>query len=414
MSCSSKSRFLPALRPAQPSPPEAVTGRPAAAYHLGLGDQRPSAVISSQCFQLPASKKHKEASTFTTAEGDAVRPFKAPRRQPRSLSRHEATVLPPSELPDSSQPFFSLTEQELKQLRRTMGKGPRYNGFSNITIARSLNNLGRGWDGYLQAKKKAEQECTMDEFWRKFSPELTTILSATPAQIPTGALLLEHAALAAQNNHTRCVGMLQPENVAEIQQLRLRSPLSGLHNSGLPGPPERSSFDSKSAQIPSRSTLVPETDPQVCLQGGSAPVQSSRPKRVLHRPDYRIPPPLESSPEPPSSPESPTRTPSPTPRQVYDGIQPRFVQFSCEWEGCQATLSNLETLQKHIRIVHVGVQGGSVSSCQWGGCGARLSGTAETPNGLDDHFVTTHLTPLAWRLGDGPKCHGAVAKSSSG
>lgn len=141
----SKARSLPALRPDQTSLPAAMRGRPTAlqvsqlrsSYRAPHGFQLkdeaeiqspsklPSIGINSHRFPFPAVTKHKEASTGD--EVCAARPSKAPRLLPRP-SEDEFGILPSSEVPGkatsasalaTSQPFFSLTDQELKQLRRS-------------------------------------------------------------------------------------------------------------------------------------------------------------------------------------------------------------------------------------------------------------------------------------------------------
>ena len=222
---------------------------------------------------------------------------------------------------------------------------------------------------------------------------------------------METAALAAQNNYTASVGRLRPEYAAEIRRLRAESqsrlPDSGLTCLG------SGSYDSMTVRLPSFSPSVPEADLQSRQEGSFEPVPVSRPKRVLQRPDYRIPPLFESSPEPPSSPDLPPRMPSPTPREIYDRAQPKFIQYPCEWNGCKAVLKNLGTLQNHIRIVHA-EEARDTLCCRWGYCGSNTPTTYESAEGLENHFETAHLEPLKWRLGDGTKGQEFVAKAPSG
>ncbi|KAH8755377.1 hypothetical protein F5883DRAFT_571181 [Diaporthe sp. PMI_573] len=90
-------------------------------------------------------------------------------------------------------------------------------------------------------------------------------------------------------------------------------------------------------------------------------------------------------------------------------MQPKFIQYRCEWKGCKASLNNLETLRKHIRIVHAEEVQRKLC-CQWAVCGTRFFRTHEPPKDLDNHFATAHLPSLEWRLGDGPQCRGVVTK----
>ena len=166
--------------------------------------------------------------------------------------------------------------------------------------------------------------------------------------------------------------------------------------------------------LPEPTSTVVETVENFRLRNASKGkpdlVPSSRPRRALQRPDYRIPPLLESSPEPPSSPNLPTRSPSPTPQEiynkVYDKAQPKFVQYPCAWHECKASLINLETLEKHIRIVHA-EEASETLCCRWEICGRRY----RSPEDFDKHFESAHLVALKWRLGDGHRSQGAVAKA---
>lgn len=436
----SKARSLPSLRPGQFPPPAASRGKP-----IPLGDSRlyPSSTKahpsqlqnatesqrlpkptstgaqSPNYLQQTTSTKRKEASA--SEELNPTRPSKAP-RLPGISSTDEFGPLSPSlgpshasfgSAPPTSQPFFSLTKRELKRLRRSMGKGANYNQFRDITVARELDRLGRGWDGYLRAKDKAKEAGKTDDFWRHFGLELNAVLSTT--QFRPGAISIETAALTAQSSYTASIGRMRPELAAEIRRMRARSQ-SNPPDSG-PAGPDSDSCDSTIVRLPS-SSPVPEAGSQVRQRRSPDPVPASRPRRVLKRPDYRIPPLFESSPEPPSSPEPlsspdlPPRVPSPTPREIYDRTQPNFIQYPCEWKGCKASLNSLKTFQKHIRIVHA-EEARDTLRCGWGICGTNTPGAYESPEDLENHFQTFHLEPLKWRLGDGHKSDGIVAKAPS-
>ncbi|KAK4656150.1 hypothetical protein QC762_308750 [Podospora pseudocomata] len=117
----------------------------------------------------------------------------------------------------------------------------------------------------------------------------------------------------------------------------------------------------------------------------------------------------------------PGRKPAQTARDQYKKLNPKFPVFICEWEGCPAQLHNLETLRKHIFIVHgqpeVPPAPSSSSSavagpdekhsddglivCKWAKC---IS--SPTPRFQDDfrtHVEEVHLVPFAWHCGDGPQ-----------
>lgn len=429
----SKARSLPSLRPGQLPSPTALRGKP-----TPLGDSRlqPSStkahtsqlkkVAESQSLPKPTSTdaqtpdylqlitsiKRKEAST--SEEINPTRPSKAP-RLPKISSKDVPWPLSSSPVPShdpfapapsTSQPFFSLTKQELKTLRRNMGRGASYNHFRDITVARALDRLGRGWDGYLRARDNAEEEGKTDNFWRHFSLELNTVLSTR--QFPPGSISIETAALSAQSNYTASTGKMRPESAAEIRRMKARS-RSNLPDSG-PAGPDSDLCDSTIVRLPSCSPPAPDAESQVRQRGSPDPVPVSRPRRVLKRPDYRIPPLFEGSPEPPSSPDPPSRTPSPTPREIYNRTQPKFIQYPCEWNGCKASLNNLKTLRKHFRIVHA-KEAKDTLPCDWGICGTNTPRMYESPEDLENHFKTFHLELLKWLLGDGHKSDGVVAKA---
>ncbi|KAG8167543.1 hypothetical protein KVR01_003232 [Diaporthe batatas] len=413
MSCSpSKARSLPALRPDQSSPAAALKGRPTAlqlphsqsdlrvSYGFRLQGKTETQISRSSTpsgyhsHYLPVTAVTKHAEAAASGQAGDTRPPKIPKL--RSLwPKDDAETLDSSKIqyplatsgpnPPTGQPFFSLSEEELKQLRRKMGKGPGYKSFRYLTVAKSLKDLGRGWEGFLRAKDKAEKDNTINQFWHNFSSELNTILSTT--RFPVGALSLEIAASAAQSNYTESTGSLQPEYKAEIQRLKTKFRPSVL--------PSWSSGDSTVAHVPPFSTLAPEWKPQLFQQERPDPVSNSRPKRILERPNYRELPLLESSPEPRFSPELSPLTTSPTPRELYDSIQPVFIQYPCEWNGCKAVLNNLETLRKHIHIVHwQAEEAEGTLCCCWGSCGTGSLRVFKSIKDLENHSAAAHLTPL--------------------
>lgn len=422
----SKARSLPSLRPHKVSPLAASRGRSttfkASQLHPSSRETHNFYLQSATETQrlhkptptpTPIATKRKDVST--SVDPNPTRPSKAPRGPSGSFQEISSPVPsspsrghnPFASASTTSRPFFSLTRRELKTLRRSMGKGASYTQFRDITVARALDRFGRGWDGYLRAKEKAEQEGKTDEFWRHASLELNNILSTTRFQ--PGAISIETAALAAQSNFTSSVGRLRPESAAELRWMRAKL-CSNIVDSGLAGP-DSDSCDSTIVWPTSRSSPVPEADSQVRQRGSPDPVPVSRPKRNLKRPDYRIPPLFESSPEPPPSQDVPPKMASPTPRQIYDRTQPKFIHYPCDWNGCKASLKNVETLQKHIRIVHA-EEARDTLCCRWGNCDTATPRTYESSEDLDKHFEISHLEPLRWRLGDGQKSHQVVAKAS--
>ena len=96
----------------------------------------------------------------------------------------------------------------------------------------------------------------------------------------------------------------------------------------------------------------------------------------------------------------PSRPPSPSPREIYEGLGFKFVPFLCEWRGCKAELHNLETLGKHVEVVHCGR---GQDACLWGKCAEGSSARFGSAEELEGHVKEVHLVPFAWHVGDGPK-----------
>ncbi|CAG8959278.1 hypothetical protein HYFRA_00013047 [Hymenoscyphus fraxineus] len=116
--------------------------------------------------------------------------------------------------------------------------------------------------------------------------------------------------------------------------------------------------------------------------------------------------------------------------KLIEGPEPYFPVFYCEWKGCPAELHNLDTLRKHLHVLHK--QRDKVTGmipCMFRKC--ANSHTAETNafniegqashaaegstlphsspvvfrkrSDWKEHLEKEHLTPIAWHLGDGPQ-----------
>ncbi|KAK3683802.1 hypothetical protein B0T22DRAFT_468861 [Podospora appendiculata] len=105
----------------------------------------------------------------------------------------------------------------------------------------------------------------------------------------------------------------------------------------------------------------------------------------------------------------PPKAPSPEPRQIFLSLRPRYVPFYCEWAGCPAELQNLETLRRHIFIVH-----GDAETCQWASCAARSDPPLDLPTDavFQDHVDKAHLLPFVWHVGDGPRNSDSLDKAA--
>ncbi|PHH89844.1 hypothetical protein CDD83_5111 [Cordyceps sp. RAO-2017] len=99
-------------------------------------------------------------------------------------------------------------------------------------------------------------------------------------------------------------------------------------------------------------------------------------------------------------------------------MRPQFVDFICEWAGCRAELHNLDTLRRHVYVVH----GRHALRCRWGRCGAAaevedgkeepVAAAAADPDEFRRHVEERHLVPLAWHVGEGPQ--NSIAGKGSG
>lgn len=87
------------------------------------------------------------------------------------------------------------------------------------------------------------------------------------------------------------------------------------------------------------------------------------------------------------------KPPSPPPQYIYRQLKPRFYVFMCEWKGCNAELHNMDTLRRHLQVVH-----GGGKQCFWRKCTGH-----ETHKNLRVHLEEKHLVPLSWHVGDGPQ-----------
>ncbi|KAJ5811299.1 hypothetical protein N7474_007600 [Penicillium riverlandense] len=72
--------------------------------------------------------------------------------------------------------------------------------------------------------------------------------------------------------------------------------------------------------------------------------------------------------------------------------------FACKWTKCPAELHNLETLNRHIVKLHIP----NNIKCGWEGC-KRQDGLPA--NELWKHVQESHVSAVAWKLGDGPRIH---------
>ncbi|KAK1594983.1 uncharacterized protein LY79DRAFT_511670 [Colletotrichum navitas] len=97
----------------------------------------------------------------------------------------------------------------------------------------------------------------------------------------------------------------------------------------------------------------------------------------------------------------PPKAPSPQPRTIYEGLNPHFIVFICEWEGCRAELHNFATLRKHVLVVHARAE---PFACRWAQCAEQQPAHIfSTSAHLKSHLEGLHMPPIAWQVGDGPQ-----------
>jgi hypothetical protein len=97
----------------------------------------------------------------------------------------------------------------------------------------------------------------------------------------------------------------------------------------------------------------------------------------------------------------PPKQPSPPPVDLYHRTDNPFVAFLCEWAGCRAELHNLETLRRHVYVVHAE---SGWRRCFWGMCKDKEPPLALIDReAFDRHAEEAHFVPFSWHVGDGPR-----------
>lgn len=160
-------------------------------------------------------------------------------------------------------------------------------------------------------------------------------------------------------------------------------------------------------------------------QNGGGPSSANRPVRK----------PKSSSAGPSQEPRRRGRPPKPpdlTIREWFLQSEPKYLTFDCEWQEdnlqgkltqCPAELQNMDTLRKHVFLIHSNTE---PLVCRWGPCGNKLAQTMESeenaasgvkyqqqqPEQFEDeeafraHVEKEHLERYVWQMGDGPQNKG--------
>lgn len=92
-------------------------------------------------------------------------------------------------------------------------------------------------------------------------------------------------------------------------------------------------------------------------------------------------------------------------RDLYLKSKPSYMTFLCEWQNpapygcCPAELQNMETLRKHVYLIH---SRPDPLVCQWGKC-AKQEAQKQYANEKTflAHIEREHLVPYQWHMGDG-------------
>ncbi|KAF7717755.1 Zinc finger C2H2 type domain-containing protein [Penicillium ucsense] len=184
-----------------------------------------------------------------------------------------------------------------------------------------------------------------------------------------------------------------------------------------PPPPPRDQEQGASAPVPRSYTPAATAKPK--SKGQSASQEAAPPRtpskaapRVSQSPRGTIPrqsPLPKELPEPlviiPTSPQAmapPKRGPGRPPksdRKIEVAIDnrpaPQYQVFRCQWTGCEAKLHNLQAIQTHMLGVHIPRH----IVCAWEDCADK---TPRAAADMWEHVDGEHITPMAWKQGDGP------------
>ncbi|KAG6004798.1 hypothetical protein E4U21_000754 [Claviceps maximensis] len=128
----------------------------------------------------------------------------------------------------------------------------------------------------------------------------------------------------------------------------------------------------------------------------------------------------------------PPKQRSPSPRELYHRVRSPFLVFLCEWDGCKAELHNLDTLRRHVHVVHGPGHDRHRHrhrhrqpqpqqqqhqqppwTCRWGQCeNKRNNMTMTDTQDWHAHLEEAHFAPFVWHVGDGPRNTSDVLQSA--
>ncbi|KAJ5488513.1 hypothetical protein N7539_003403 [Penicillium diatomitis] len=115
-----------------------------------------------------------------------------------------------------------------------------------------------------------------------------------------------------------------------------------------------------------------------------------------------LPEPLVIIPTSPQAMAPPKRGPGRPPKSdrkievaIDNRLTPQYQVFPCQWTGCEAKLHNLQAIQTHMLGVHIPRH----IVCAWENCADK---TPRAAADMWEHVDGKHITPMAWKQGDGP------------
>ncbi|ETS79575.1 hypothetical protein PFICI_09428 [Pestalotiopsis fici W106-1] len=144
---------------------------------------------------------------------------------------------------------------------------------------------------------------------------------------------------------------------------------------------------------PKGSRIVPQVTVTATTSGSGTPGTGSGPGTAIKRRGR------------------PPKAPPLSIREIYLQTKPKFISFGCEWHDpqlypttasgrCPAELQNLDTLRRHVFIVHSYESGSCI--CRWGKCSAQSEPvTFQDEEAWTSHMEQKHLIPYSWHMGDG-------------
>ncbi|KAJ4418096.1 hypothetical protein N0V82_005759 [Gnomoniopsis sp. IMI 355080] len=293
-------------------------------------------------------------------------------------------------------------DDELRDFQKRSHQSSTYL-FSDLLLVQELEKLGRGWSAFVRAKDKARRDGIIATFQSRLKAEMDETAHLGLAYKDAGAnpKLDEHGLPMPPGAVSLQAAEAKSREIANKRKKKKRHRPTELKQPAMKRNQDEEPFDEdfESPYVPRRTKRK-----NVSMRTESS-WMSLRPRRNLTRPDYKktkIQETSQSSFEPSSGSSGDSDIPSsPTPRNIFAELKPHFTEFPCRWKDCKAVLLNLETLKKHLSIVHSG-EAREHLRCFWDKCGRlRTPVLFSKLSDVDSHVLERHVDEIAWRLGDG-------------